>query len=243
MNVLEFLWEIILINIQLLGIIWPALLFAAAMVLIKLGIRLYKNRRYAQAGISEIDQLDGEAFEEYLAILFKKLGYQVKRTPYQGDYGADLILKRGDEKTVVQAKRYKRNVGVKAVQEAVTSKEYYRCDKAMVVTNSYFSQQAKTLARANQVDLWDRDALVECLLSVKGAASVEYASSMEDVVDKEIKLSPTAYAQTAPTCATCGKPVSAKVYEYCATHVDIFQGFTYCYQHQKEMRRIQTTRI
>lgn len=238
MDSLQLLWEMMLAFIQLMGIMWPVVLLPVIMLFIKLGTRIYKNRRYAKAGIKDIDKLNGEAFEEYLAVLFKKLGYQVKRTPYQGDFGADLIIKQDNEKTVVQAKRYKRTVGVKAVQEAVASKEYYRCDKAMVVTNSYFSQQAKALAKANRVELWDRDTLVSRLLSVKEPESVEVAPSTNEVTRNQAEQQLVNNDQVVPTCAQCGKPVSAKVQEYCAAHTDVFQGLIYCYEHQKEMRKL-----
>jgi HJR/Mrr/RecB family endonuclease len=58
-------------------------------------------------------------------------------------------------------------VGIKAIQEAVASKGYYNCDKAMVVTNSYSTNQAKTLASRNKVELWDRKLLVRTLLKIK----------------------------------------------------------------------------
>ena len=91
----------------------------------------------------------------------------MERTKYIGDYGADLVTTNNGVKMVIQAKRHKNKVGIKAVQEAVTSKGYYNCDKAMVVTNSYFTNQAKTLASRNKVELWDRKILVKNLLKTK----------------------------------------------------------------------------
>lgn len=73
------------------------------------------KRRMVQSGISEIDQMTGRQFEEYVGTLFTSQGYSHKYTPTTGDYGADLILKKGQETIVVQAKRYKQTVGVKAV--------------------------------------------------------------------------------------------------------------------------------
>jgi restriction system protein len=179
--------------------------------------------------------LNGEDFERYLEILFKKLGYQVRRTPYQGDYGADLILRRGDEDISVQAKRYNRAVGVKAVQEAVTAKDYYGCNKAMVVTNSYFSRQARTLAKANSVELWDRNELVNRLLALKEEKPTSTPVISAIVSTKE--LSPAPADGSFPICAQCGKPVSAKVRDYCMENQSTFGGLIYCYDHQKEARR------
>ena len=121
----------------------------------------------AKSGIADIDKMDGKTFEKYLKVFFEKLGYKVERTKYIGDYGADLVASNNGVKTVIQAKRYKSKVGIKAVQEAVASKGYYNCEKAMVVTNSYFTNQARTLASRNKVELWDKKVLVRNLLKIK----------------------------------------------------------------------------
>ena len=47
-------------------------------------------------------------------------------------------------------------MGIAAVQEAVGSIAYYDADRAMVVTNSGFTQSARNLARQNDVELWGR---------------------------------------------------------------------------------------
>jgi HJR/Mrr/RecB family endonuclease len=101
----------------------------------------------------------------YLAALFQRLGYRIERTGRRGDYGADLVVWRDGTKIAVQAKRWTKNIGVKAVQEAVASKGYYKADRAMVVANRPFTQQARILARANEVELWDRERLVREMLS------------------------------------------------------------------------------
>jgi len=77
------------------------------------------KRRLEQSGISAVDQMTGRQFEEYVGTLFASQGYDINYTPATGDYGADLILKKGQEAIVVQAKRYKQTVGVKAVQEVI----------------------------------------------------------------------------------------------------------------------------
>ena len=92
----------------------------------------------------------------------------MERTKYIGDYGADLVTTNNGAKMVIQAKWYNNKVGIKAVKEAVASKGYYNCDKAMVVTNSYFTNKAKTLASRNKVELWDRKILVKHLLEDQG---------------------------------------------------------------------------
>ena len=103
--------------------------------------------------------MTGEEFENLLKAHFEDIGYKVELTPKSNDYGADLVLKDNREKIVVQAKRYKNKVGNKAVQEIVSAKPFYSADKAMVVTNSFYTKNATNLARANDVILWNRKDL------------------------------------------------------------------------------------
>jgi restriction system protein len=60
-------------------------------------------------------------------------------------------------------KRYSGNVSNSSVQEVVASKNYYNSDKCMVVTNSYFTNSAVELARANSVELINRDKLFQLI--------------------------------------------------------------------------------
>lgn len=127
-------------------------------------IRLIQIKKLKRSGINKIDQMDGFLFEEYLSLLFKEHGYKTKRTKNTGDFGADLIISKNNEKIVVQAKRYNNNVGIKAIQEVIGSVKYYNADRAMVITNSYFTKPAIKLAETNNVELVNRDKLINMLL-------------------------------------------------------------------------------
>lgn len=125
--------------------------------LMKKFIKYMGDRRYLKSPLSRIDKMSGEEFEVYLKVYFENNGYKVEQTPASNDYGADLICENKDGVMVVQAKRYDANVGTAAVQEIVAAREYYNAERCLVVTNSYFTRNAKSLAEANDVELWDRD--------------------------------------------------------------------------------------
>lgn len=110
--------------------------------------------------INDVDMMTGKEFEEYLANMFKQQGYKAMLTKDSNDQGIDVILEKDGQLVGVQAKCYSGNVGNSAVQEAIAGKRYYNLDKVMVVTNRYFTLQAKALARANEVILWDREILM-----------------------------------------------------------------------------------
>ncbi|MDA8347076.1 MAG: restriction endonuclease [Thermaerobacter sp.] len=128
-----------------------------------------QRERIRKSGIAEIDQMDGRTFERKLGLLFRDLGYSVRHTKVSGDYGADLVLHKNGTTTVVQAKRYSldRKVGVSAVQEVVSAMSMYHAQHAIVITNTYFTAPAKTLARSNQVELWERTELINALTTVR----------------------------------------------------------------------------
>ena len=147
--------------------LWPIWLIASTPAIITTIARFYRRRRLAKAGIHEIDRMDGVTFEYYLEVLFGKLGYQAERTRTTGDFGADLIVTKDKTRTIIQAKRYSKNVGVKAVQEVVAAQRMYQGSRTMVVTNQSYTKQAQQLAQANNVELWDRDRLVSAILTVQ----------------------------------------------------------------------------
>ncbi|GAA8953222.1 restriction endonuclease [Helicobacter pylori] len=125
-------------------------------------ISSYKKRQLKRA-LQKIDAMNGFEFEEYAKIFFTSKGFEVSVTQKSGDYGADLIIEKDGIKWAVQAKRYSHKVSPKAIQEVVSSKAYYACEKACVITNSYFTQAAQKLAQANGVLLIDRDEWVRFL--------------------------------------------------------------------------------
>ena len=116
----------------------------------------------SQEGISiqKIDSMSGSEFEEFLEILFEKMGFKVERTKLSGDQGADLIISKLGERVVVQAKRLKGKVSNKAVQEVAAAIKFYSADRGMVVTNAAYTSSAVQLAEANNIELIDRYKLV-----------------------------------------------------------------------------------
>ncbi len=135
-------------------------------VIIRL-IREAQAARLRRSGIAQIDKMEGIQFEKYLEQLFRLQGYKANMTRAQGDYGADLVISRNGEKIVVKAKRYSKNVGLKAVQEVHGAIAHYKASAGWVVTNSGYTQQARNLAVSNNVRLIGRDELVEMILRVR----------------------------------------------------------------------------
>ena len=111
--------------------------------------------------IEKIDQMDGRSFEMFIANLFESRGYKTTLTKTSGDYGIDVIIENDFLKIGIQTKCYTQKVGNFAIQEAFTGLKHYKLDKAMVITNNYFTSAAIQLAKENNVILWDRNKLIQ----------------------------------------------------------------------------------
>lgn len=99
---------------------------------------------------------NGYEFEEYVANLYRKLGYTIEEvTKKSGDQGADIIAYKDNNKYVIQVKFYNNPVGNKAVQEVVGAIGMYKANRGIVVTNSNFTPSAVELANANEIELVD----------------------------------------------------------------------------------------
>jgi HJR/Mrr/RecB family endonuclease len=128
--------------------------------------RLQRERQVQKYSIDDVDLMNGQEFEKFLASIFSKMGYQTEITKTSGDQGIDIIANKEGIKIGIQAKCYSGTVGNSAVQEAVAGKAFYRLDKVIVATNNFFTDSAKQLAQANGIILWDRNILKEKIAEI-----------------------------------------------------------------------------
>lgn len=172
---------IFIVIVLSLVILWKIIIFSKRKL-----VERKINNNFRKSGISDIDKMDGLQFEQYLSAIFKHQGYIVKVTKSTGDYGADLVLSKDNEKIVVQAKRYAKNVGINAIQEITASKAYYQATKAWVVSNSYFTKPAIELAKLNNVELLDRKALISYIVKLNPNDVPSAKQVRETIKPKEI---------------------------------------------------------
>lgn len=106
---------------------------------------------------------DGSDLEHLIVRLYNAMGYVSKRTGGSGDQGSDVIASKNSENILIQAKCYNGSVSNQAVQQASAALAYHGCNKAVVITNSFFTPGAVALAKANSVELIDGERLKNML--------------------------------------------------------------------------------
>lgn len=117
----------------------------------------------AIVAIEQVDRMEPHNFELLAGMIYQTLGYFAREAPRVGARGADILLEKGGERTVVQAKHDPNSVGNAAVREVLAAKAYYHCQHATVVTNHEFPPSAVELAHRGGVTLVGREGLIAML--------------------------------------------------------------------------------
>lgn len=136
-----------------------------------LNLSLFKIRfgiRPINPNMVDVDYMDSVEFIHFLKLLFEAKGFYTEVAQGSNDYGTNIILALKDKKTVVQASFFSSNIGISAIQQAVETIPFYKAHNAVVVTNQYYTKQAKKLAKVNRIRLIDRDELIDMITEYKG---------------------------------------------------------------------------
>lgn len=131
---------------------------------------------------------DGIDFEIYLQRLLIELGYHdAYKTVNSRDFGADVVFTDSSgDRAIIQAKRYDTNyqIGLDAVQQVYTAKNFYRAKKTLVITSTTYTDSSETLAGVNGVLLLDRSDLIEIITNYQ-EGRVEKAKS---IIEREPRV-------------------------------------------------------
>ncbi len=114
--------------------------------------------------LQDIDRLNPNLFEASIAALYKKQDFDIYLTPYSNDKGVDVVVLKNGENYLIQVKQTKSLVGIDAIQEIYTAKNYYESKfnekfNLLIITNNDYSSSAKILAKSNNIQLFNRNQL------------------------------------------------------------------------------------
>lgn len=112
----------------------------------------YSNR------FNEVSPYD---FEDFICFLVLAKGYSgAKVTSSSSDYGVDITCETLENeefiKTAIQVKRYAESnkVGVKDLNQLLGGKDYYECQRTIMVTTSDLTKNAWELAEKTGTEVW-----------------------------------------------------------------------------------------
>lgn len=115
-----------------------------------------KPKEQAQpSAIPYSPDMTGEEYEKLVAEKLRLEGYSdISLTDVTNDHGCDILaVNPKGVSAVIQCKRYSGSVGVHAVQEADSARNFYKRTLAIVITNSTFTSAARLHASRTNVIL------------------------------------------------------------------------------------------
>jgi len=123
--------------------------------------------------LDELRELSPSKFEDEIAAMFKRLGYNVKQTPYSSDAGRDAILWKEGEKYVLECKKYssERQSGRPELQKFHSALISENARKGFFVTTGNFSRDAVKFAKSAQIELINGNKLIKYLIDSKPGIS------------------------------------------------------------------------
>lgn len=127
-----------------------------------------------ETDLEKIDTMKGIEFEKFVANLLKHENfYNIETTRASGDYGADIIAEKNKIKYAIQCKRYSSKVSASPIGEILRGMKKYNCDKGIVITNNYFTNQAIEESKICDVELWDRDTIKSIIKKNKNKSNFD----------------------------------------------------------------------
>jgi len=127
-----------------------------------------KLDRYYQIDMSAVDRMTGMEFERFVANLLYRSGFaNVALTPGSNDQGVDIVAEKDGVWYAFQCKCYTYPLNNKPIQEVTAGKAFWKCEVGVVVTNSFFNQNAIDVAEVTGTELWDRHDLMKRLAEVE----------------------------------------------------------------------------
>ena len=116
--------------------------------------------------LSDLKRMHPFKFEDYIAKLYKNMGYSVKQTKRTGDGGKDIIATKNGQTYFVECKRYSDPVNVHKMRDFVGACVLGGKDiKGIYVTTSSFTNDAKSAANRIGIQMIDGNKLMSMIRS------------------------------------------------------------------------------
>ena len=133
--------------------------------------------------LEKLQALSPEAFERYVAGLFRQKGYEVVLRGSSGDLGVDLELTGPQgRRAIVQCKRYQNTIGAEIVRELFGTLIHEAVMWAFLVTTADISDAAREWAAGKPITLIDGTTLLEVAQSLRQ----KNYSALSDALDSSM---------------------------------------------------------
>jgi restriction system protein len=157
-----------------------------------------------QQNLESLCTVSWKEFEWLVGEVFRRQGYRTEESISGGaDGGIDLSLHRDGQTTLVQCKRWKhKSVGVPIVRETFGILTAEKAHRAMVITTSKFTKEAKDFAKGKPIELIDGPQLLTLVKNVQ-----QHPTAPTPPNDTEAAAPLPQETTSAPLCPKCNSPM------------------------------------
>lgn len=158
----------------------------------------------SRSDVASLNEMTWEDFETVVGEHYRRNGFKVSREGGSGpDGGVDLMLRRGNEKYLVQCKQWKAyKVGVQPVREFYGVMAATGAAGGYFVTSGVYTDDAKAFVQGLNLELVDGKKLKAMIAAVGRIESLPF-------VEERPSVSPS--HSMSPSCPKCGAEMKVRV--------------------------------
>ncbi|HOJ11705.1 MAG TPA: restriction endonuclease [Clostridiales bacterium] len=143
---------------------------------------------YKSSKILDIDSLDELKFKALVKQVIGHFGYETLFVPVNSLNNIDIIVHRKDIKIAVLAIKGEPGsiIGLKTIRRLRYIANYYHCEQALLITNTFFDSEAFNEAAEIGITLLDRDKLVPLVKDlIDGRQKEDKEFLIDDIEDQK----------------------------------------------------------
>lgn len=158
------------------------------------------------------NDLDPREFENFVANLYTKLGYDTTLTSHSKDEGVDIIAKKGGKTFAIQVKKINHPVGSPVIQRLYGSMGHIAANGGICISSCGFSTDARKFAESKDIELLD----IQDLIQLAGDEKIELVDVTRLQKPEELSFSVSVGKEGKKLikfkCPVCGEIISFKLY-------------------------------
>jgi len=148
-----------------------------------LALRKKEIKRLSAAWLTEANSylsMSPRQFEDAIAELFRRLGYEVRQTPFSNDGGKDAIAWKDGKKFLVECKRFaaNRSVGRRDIQILHSAVVDSNAEQGFYVTTGSYAHTAVAYAKSNNLKIYDRASIPWLVSQAYGPSQVSSSAEV-----------------------------------------------------------------
>lgn len=140
-----------------------------------------KLKQFKYKDLDYINSLSPQEFENYVTLLYRKLGYEVEQTPYTNDKGKDAIAYKNNVKYLIECKKYNKDksIGRPMLQKFYAAMVEEKSKIGFFIATCSFTASAIEYGQKFGIELIDTEKLLNLInIAYPNNSELNYVNCM-----------------------------------------------------------------